>query len=328
MNQPLRAGVIGASGVGKHHAKWLNALGCDVVAFAGTSDASVQATAEALRAIFPFAGQGYVGAEAMLAAQPLDLVCLCSPAECHPEHFRLAAETGCHIMCEKPLVWDAQKPIPQLLDEAARMVALARRLGLLAAVNTQYVAAVPAYERLCAQVGKPVRPDAFYRFFMQMDSRGGKHGAAGEKIWLDLASHPLSLLMALAGPGRIAPGTETCEIGPTQTDARFIYRMANNRQVQAQIRVRNLPEGPLVRQFGVDDVLADYEGRNDEQGVFWAHLKLAESEVRDTDFVQTSLTRFVAAVRGEATPLATVEDGLANLQMQLRLLEVGRKISG
>ena len=44
MARPLRAGVIGASGVGKHHAKWFHALGCEVVAFAGTSAQSVAAT--------------------------------------------------------------------------------------------------------------------------------------------------------------------------------------------------------------------------------------------------------------------------------------------
>lgn len=324
MPPALRAGVIGASGIGKHHAKWLDALSCEVVAFAGTSEGSVAATSQMLGDLFGFTGRGYVGIEAMLDAADPDVVAICSPPWLHCEHFLLAAERGCHIMCEKPLVWDPDKEMPQLLEEAGQMVEAAREKGIVAAVNTQYVAAVEPYLRLCEQAGAQVSRSEFSRFFMRMDSRGGKDGAAGEKIWLDLASHPLSVLTALAGPGAIVSGAESCSIEESAVNAVFRYAAAGGWEVEAQISVCNVREGPLVRRFGVDDVLVDYDGRSDEQGVFSAYLTLEDYELKTTDFVESSIGRFIGAVRGETEPLAPVTDGLRNLEMQLELMRIGR----
>ena len=324
MSQPLRAGVIGASGIGKHHAKWFNALGCEVAAFAGTSTQTVAAASQALQDLCGFAGRGYVGAEAMLDAEALDLVAVCSPPALHRDHFLAAARRGCHILCEKPLVWDPDKPVGQLLDEAAEMLETARASGLVGAVNTQYAAAVEPYWDLRRSAGAPARRDDFTSFFMHIDSRGGKRGAAGEKIWIELAPHPLSLLRAFAGTGAAVPGSEQCCIEERRVEAAFDYETAGGRTVQARIVVGNVPDGPLVRRFGVDDALVDYEGRDDEQGVYAAYLTLGDREMKTTDFMQASISRFVGAVRGEGQVLATLEDGLANLAMHLRLPEAGR----
>lgn len=319
MSQPLRAGVIGASGIGKHHAKWFNALGCEVAAIAGTSAESVAAASQALQELLDFAGRGYVGAQAMLDTEALDLVAVCSPPPLHREHFLAAAQRGCHILCEKPLVWDPDKPVGQLLDEAAEMVEATNARGIVAAVNTQYVAAVEPYWELCRSAGASVDPEEFTTLFMQMDSRGGKHGAAGEKIWIELAPHALSLLRAFAGPGAPVPGAVRCCIEERRVEATFDYETAAGRRVAVSILVRNVPEGPLVRRFGVDDALVDYEGRNDEQGVYAAYLTLGDREMKATDFMQASISRFVEAVQGKGPVLATIEDGLANLDMHLRI---------
>ncbi len=320
----LRAGVIGASGIGKHHVKWLQALGCEVVAFAGTSQASVDATGRVLADLCGFRGEGYVDTEAMLAGARLDLVSICSPPWLHQRHFLAAAGQGCHVLCEKPLVWDPDKPVAQVLDEAGQMVAAAHRAGIIAAVNTQYVAAVAPYRALCARAQRPVDLDHFSRFMMRMDSRGGKPGAGGERIWIDLASHPLSVLMALAGPGDLVPGSETCRVADTEVHGALRYQTANGRTVAAEIVVGNVPAGPLVRRFGVDGELADYEGRNDETGVFAAYLTLGEHELKATDFMRTSIERFVSAIRGAGSPLCPIADGFTNLQIQLGLLMAGR----
>ena len=323
MSKPLRAGVIGASGIGKHHAKWLNALGCEV-SFAGTSAETVAATTQALQNLFGFSGTGYVGVEAMLDAQQPDLVMVTSPPALHYEHFMLAAEQDCHILCEKPVQWDPDKEVAQVLDEAGQMADLARQKGLVAAVNLQYKSAVEPYLDLCARADAQVDPETFTAFHMQMDSRGGKAGAAGEKIWIDLGPHPLSVLMGFAGPGAIVEGSARCNIQEKQVEANFAYQTQGGRRIQARILDCNVPEGPLVRRYGIDDVLVDYEGRNDEDGVYAAFLTLDDAELKATDFMQSSITQFVDAVRGEGVPLATLGDGVANLKMHLQLLMAGR----
>jgi len=326
MGKTLRAGVIGASGIGKHHAKWLNALGCEVVAFAGTSPERLAVAEEALRGIFPFKGKGYVGVDAMLEAASLDLVSVCSPPWLHHEHCLQAVGAGCHVLCEKPLTWDPAKQTTQLLDEAEQMVVFAGDKGVVAAVNTQYAAAAAPYLALCEKAGKAVDPSGFRRFYMRMDSRGGEYGATGEKVWVDLASHPLSVLRAFAGPGRMHQASAACRIAKREARAVFSYAPDDgSREIAAEVVTCNVPEGPLVRRLGLDGVFCDYEGRNDESGVYAAYLRIGEIEVKATDFVQTSISRFVGAVRGECEPLATLESGLRNLQMQLQLLDIGRE---
>lgn len=48
----------------------------------------------------------YRDAEALLAAERLDFVDICAPPFAHGRLIELAAERGCHILCEKPLATD------------------------------------------------------------------------------------------------------------------------------------------------------------------------------------------------------------------------------
>jgi len=321
----LQAAVIGASGMGKHHAKWLARHGCEVGGFAGTSPESVTATTEALRDLFDFDGFGHVGVEPLLDAGEWDVISICSPHELHHEHFMAAVGTGAHIMCEKPLVFDGSLPAQVLLEQGEEMVAAAERAGIVAAINTQYVAAVGPYYELISAGG--VRPAPPTEFSMQMESRGGDGGTTWEEIWVDLASHPLSVLMAFCGPGELLESTARCEVSERRVEAGFNYQPADGPLCTAEIVCHNRTEGDLVRRLGVNGELVDYAGRNDEQGVYRAYLSCQGRELAAQDFVEASVERFLQAVRGEAPrPLATLSDGLANLRMQLYLLDIAHRV--
>jgi len=321
----LRAAVIGASGMGKHHAKWLARLGCDLAGFAGTSPQSVAATTQTLRELFGFAGTGYVGVEALLAAGPWDIISICSPHQLHHEHFMRVVATGAHIMCEKPLVFDAALPALALLQQGEEMVVAAAQAGIVTAINTQYVAAVEPYRRLLSEAGVAVTAPT--EFFMQMESRGGDGGTQFEDIWVDLGPHPLSVLMAFCGPGEMVEGSARCEVSQRRVEAHFDYRPAAGPTCRAHIVCQNRPEGDLVRRLGINGNLVDYQGRNDEQGVYRAFLSYEDRELVAQDFVEASVERFLQAVRGASPrPLATLGDGLANLALQLHLLEIARRV--
>lgn len=152
MGPGMRAAVIGASGIGKHHAKWLRALGCDVVAFAGSSDETVAATGRMLHEQLGIEARGYSDVPKMLEEMRPELVSICSPPARHHEHFLAAAAQGCHILCEKPLTWDEAKSADQLLLEAGEMAAYDGE-HVVGAVNTQYKAAVAPYMELCERLG-------------------------------------------------------------------------------------------------------------------------------------------------------------------------------
>ena len=65
----------------------------------------------------------------------------------------------------------------------------------------------------CRQVGS--HPGLPVSFFMQMDSRDTQKRYG--RVWIDLASHPLSVLMEFCGPGRILPGSAQVAVGEQQT---------------------------------------------------------------------------------------------------------------
>jgi len=318
---PLRAGVIGASGIGKHHVKWLKNLGCEVVGFAGTTEERVAATAQSLRDQFGFEGQGYVGVEALLG-QGLDVLSVCSPPAQHFRHVMMAARRGVHVLCEKPLVYDSARAHRLLLADAEELVDAVADADLVGATNTQYVAAVEPIRELLSGAGLEASTPRYV--FMQMESRGGPQGSEFEKIWVDLASHPISVILALAGPGEIIAGSTEATVEQRRCEARFRWRGAGGRETEGHVLVRNVPEGPLTRRIIVDDAVLEYEGRNDENGVYATYLKLGGAEVRAEDFVCTSIRRFLAAVRGRGRPLASLADGLENLRLQLHLLDVAR----
>ncbi len=318
----LRAAVIGASGIGKHHAKWYHLAGCDVVAICGSSQATAEKTAEALADLFGFRGTPYCDIEAMLAKARPDVVSVCTPVHLHREPAIAALRGGAHVMCEKPLVLDTAKDRATLVAEGEEICSTAEAEDRLLAVNTQYVAGAEQYVEW---VLEGQRPAAIHSLLSQMESRGAHGPVQGEKIWIDLGSHPLSILMGLVPDGEMRADTLRCEIEEKRVVAQFEYVSPTTGTCDVEIVVRNRPEGDLVRRFGINGKLMDYEGRNDEQGVFCAYLTHEGRESKRPDFVQVSLERFIAAARGEGEGvLATGRDGLKNLDMQLAILERGK----
>src|SRR5439155_14244021 len=104
MKQPLRVAVVGARGIGRHHAKWYARAVCQVTAIYGTSAASAEQAAAALREILPFTGRVFSDWDRFLAGGEFEAASVCSPAEGHHANVLGLVRTGRHVLCEKPLV--------------------------------------------------------------------------------------------------------------------------------------------------------------------------------------------------------------------------------
>jgi hypothetical protein len=319
----LRAAVVGASGIGKHHAKWLQALGAEVVAIVGSSAATAAVTAQNLQEQFGIHAEPYTSIESMLRHQDPDLVHICTPPDKHAEHVLQAAAHRCHLLCEKPLTWDDAKPAEVLLNEARQMVAKTCVPGRVTATNLQYMAAPPAYYALCEQAGHSVEPP--HRFFMHMDSRRERN--VYDVIWRELSPHALSVMVAFCGAGEVVHSSIELLLGERQCRAQFLYQRASGGTCECELVVGTVLEGKLTRRFGVNDLLVNYEGRNDDQGVFRTYLSLGDVEAASDDFMYLSMRQMVLAATGQAErPLATLAEGLSNQEMQLQILAEGRRI--
>jgi predicted dehydrogenase len=98
----MRAGIVGAGFIGAVHARALKSLGVDVAWEAGRAD----------------------DLEALLDADRVDVLHVCTPNHVHARQALAALERGIHVVCEKPLAVTS--------DECAALIAAAE--GLVNAV--------------------------------------------------------------------------------------------------------------------------------------------------------------------------------------------------
>lgn len=316
----LRVAIIGASGIGRNHARWFSGHGCEIMAFVGSSPQSVSSTRCTLQSAIDFRGRGYDDVAQMLRDEMPDAVCVSSPPHLHFRHVLQSLEHGAHVLCEKPLVgaeaWSGL-PVSELLESAETLVQEARARDRIFATQMQYATCAPQLLDLC-----DLKSAAEIRAFsMTMETKNLKHGRTFDDIWNDLSPHPLSVLRRFAPRGEIDWTSAHCEIGENQSDARFGLRSENG-VIEAQIHValnsvRAVPE----RTFEINGQRVEYSARNNENGEFRAYLQSANRVLELPDFVDTLIGNFVRACNGEESLWISGEDGAKVVEWQLKLLE-------
>jgi predicted dehydrogenase len=121
----LRAAVAGVGFIGPVHVRAARLAGAEVVGLAGGDPARTRAVAQALGVARVFAT-----ADALVRDPDVDVVHLCTPNHLHAPLARAALAAGKHVVCEKPLATTAA--------DAAALVELASRAGVVAAVPFVY----------------------------------------------------------------------------------------------------------------------------------------------------------------------------------------------
>lgn len=315
----LKVAVVGASGIGQHHARWHHLSGSDVVAFVGTTLASCEQTATRLADYFGFSGRAYTSLEMMLEKEKPDIVDVCSPFQYHRTHVETALEAGCHIICEKPLCWDIEKDLDEIVaDGEAVLSALNGAMGSFV-MAAQYPACLPVYQEFYQQVRG--QWDEVHSVHMEMEVRGRKGPKYRDDIWIDLASHPLSLAMAFLPGYEIDWHTAQCVIGERENTAQF-EMVKNEKRCHVDIVLRDIDSGVPMRRFGVNEFLVDWQGYADEDGVYRAKLTQGGQEVLSNDFMHILIDDFGKNICDEGGKIwVSQEDALQNLKTQIALLK-------
>ncbi len=314
----LRVAIAGASGIGRHHGKWHHQAGAAVVGFLGRDEQSCAATTASLRNTFPFVGRAYWDLDRLLAAEQPQVVDVCVPNELHFSCARQALEAGCHVLCEKPLVWQAGGDPFRIIEQAGNLVELARNRGLQLGVCTQYASSLSHYRRLYEVVRGPLAEITSFFAEMESVSRGRQRDA--RTMWIDMAPHPLSLLLSWFPGGRIDPASLRVEFAGSQAKAEFDFVEAGC-VCRSQILIRDRQEGSPVRRFGVNGLVVDCLGRPDAGGVYRAVLRQGETEVEGEDFMQLLIAQFDQALGQGHAPLVDGATGVRNLELQLQILQ-------
>jgi hypothetical protein len=316
----MRVAMIGASGIGKNHAAWFAANGARVCAFAGSSQESVARTAEVLAARLGYAPHGYCDIAELLEKEKPAAVCIASPPERHFDHAQQCLEAGVHVLCEKPLVYDASLSRAVLTDQARRLVELAARRDLLLGTQMQYSFIANTLCRLAGAEAADITS-----FEMVMETKNLKPGRSHETIWIELAPHPLSVLQKIAGACELDDEIH-CAIGAQETRADFRLKRKSGKSIAARIVTRCNPETSTpLRRFTLNGATVDYAGRKNAAGDFRTYLSSGRHEEELPDLVDMLIGNFVAACTEREPLYVTGTDGACNVEWLLKILERGER---
>src|SRR6478672_7896405 len=193
-------GIVGAGFVGPHHIDAVRRLGyVDVVAVAGSSQASADKKAEALGA-----RKGYGSYEALLNDPDVQVVHNATPNYLHYPVNAAAIAKGKHVISDKPLAMTAA--------EARKLLDQAKKAGVVHAVTFNYRGNPLIQQARLAiargDIGTPrflvgqylqdwLLKDTDYSWRLEPD-KGGASSALGDigSHWCDLAQHISGLRIA------------------------------------------------------------------------------------------------------------------------------------
>ena len=321
-SSPLRVAMIGASGIGKNHAAWFAKNGAELVAFAGSSPASLETTGAILQEKLGYTPPGYTDIAALLQDKTPDAVCIATPPHLHFEQAQLCLQNKVHTLCEKPLVYDPALTSEALITQSQELVETARAHGVLLGTQMQYPFIA---EKLCEMAG--VLPSEIETFTMEMETKNLKPGRSHETIWIELAPHPLSVLQRIAGDARLVEDSIQCAIAAQETIATFSIERPDGSNIQAKLIARCNPEAASpLRRFTLNGHAIDYAGRKNQNGDFLTYLSDADSEAELPDLVDLLIGNFAAACRGQQNLFVTGADGAKNVEWMLKILDAGQRI--
>lgn len=322
----LRVAVLGASGIGKSHARWLAKHSCDVVSFLGSSDESIQLTHSHLEAHMGFEGRGFSDLTQLLSETQPQAVCIASPSPLHYAQAMQCLEAGIHVLCEKPLVYSPARSKRENMDGARELLKAAAKRNLVLATQLQYGTATPI---LCRLAG--VSPFEVGDFAMEIETTNVKSPRDPKELWIDLAPHPLSVAQYLGGEGAEIV-EETIQLVPSRSaytsevSARFGVRCEGGRLLMCRAIVRwfdkIVDNREPRRRFSFNGRVVQYSGAKSPDGTFIAQYVAPDGYISHySDPVDYLVGNFVRTCWGEDALLLSSEQGVQNLNWLLSTVE-------
>lgn len=286
-----RVAVIGARGIGRHHANWWRAEGATVCAVLGRTPESAGAAAEGLRNAFGIEARPYADFASLASAEQPDIYDVCSPPERHAEHVRAALEAGGHVLCEKPLFFDETLPPERLVAEAEALTSLAALRGRRLALCSQYAVVADEILALWRSAGGSL-PQTFIG---ELHSPARGRLPCPPRTWIDLGPHLLAALYAIAPEGHTQPDSAVTFTGGHRAELTFSLQRSAGISMECRLIVSHtVCEPSNVRRLTFDGVSFELAGEISADGHYGAVYRGAGRSVRRPDPLRLLIRDFLA----------------------------------
>ena len=299
-----RVAVLGARGIGRHHAHWWRVEGAEVCAVLGRTPDSAAAAAADLRERWGIEAGAYHELTALLDAERPGVVDVCSPPEAHAAQAAAALEAGCDVLCEKPLVFDASRTVDRMRQEAAALADLAAGRGRRLALCSQY--AVVAQE-IRARIEARKGPVTVQSIEGRLASPARGRAPDPARTWMDLGPHLVAAAQTLAPGGAMAPASLRVQSAGHRVDVAFKLERPDGVPVACSLTVDHTDGEPAhVRRLALNGHAFDVHGEPGSDGHYGARYEGPGGSVRRADPMRQLIREFLAGrdMLGAAAALA------------------------
>jgi predicted dehydrogenase len=322
----MRAAVIGAGSMGRHHARLLADMdGVELIALADIDPQRRAAVAKRTGA------RPYESYAAMFETEKIDVVSVALPTSLHHAAVVCAFEHGVHVLVEKP--------IAATVEDAVDLIRRREQVGLTLAVGH-----VERHNPAVTELMRRVREGELGRLFQAHSRRMSPFPAYVHDVGvaLDLATHEIDILRTLAGTPLLRVFAESCQNVHTSHEDSLFGTLRFQDGLVASLHVnwvtpcktrecRIIGErGMAVIDYLTQDLLF-YENSNapsrwDTMALFKGveEGNVVKLRVQKVEPLRAELADFIRAARTATPPLVTGTDGLFAVAIAQILLESAR----
>jgi predicted dehydrogenase len=305
----FKAGIIGCGGISRCHVDGYRANGAEVTAVTDVS-------AEAAEKLAGETGAAVYADVPALLASGVEVVSICTPPVAHEEAAIAALAAGVHVLCEKPMAFDAAA--------ARRMVqaVAGAKAQFMPAFRHRFLPANIAFRKLIADgtLGDPVLfSNMFFGPAFGMEGKWFTNKAiAGGGCILDTSSHSVDLFRFLIGEIAEQTGAMHRHFKTTDVeDAGILTVKAVNGAVGAMYSAFVAGSGVACIDIVGTKGRAIYD--------YFESNKLKYKLTEDEDWREIAVTpsggfdeqiaHFFGAIRGEHALTCTVHDGVRVMEV-------------
>jgi hypothetical protein len=304
----LNISLVGAgrrrNGIGEYIGRYFHKHGAKVTSVLGTTEKTSLQASSALRK-YGIEAHPYTTFDEMVRGEKPDAVVIASPSSTHYEYLLKCLDSGLHIFCEKPFLWDDRTNMRERVEDIFEK---AREKKIIIAMNSQWPFSIDDYEEICGKI----RIQETNHFSMRMSPF-----SPGRVMIPESVPHPLSILYCRLGSGEMRNLDFESERGD-EIRIRFTY-LFGTRTCHVLIELLHQKTQPRAFSYGFNGKIVSRSLDLKNYEIYFHH---GNKKLRVVDPLELSVKNFMEALEKKTEPLIGAPHILHNMSL-LKEIDAG-----